>query len=136
MGDRYIPNPTTIGEKLRNRRLELHLFQKEVAQRIGVSEDTITNWEKNRGNPSIKCYPKIIEFLGYVPFEIDTTTLGGKIKLYRYMKGISQEALAYELSVNESTVFNYENDRYKPFLKTLEKLQKLFSLVEYFTKKI
>ncbi len=43
------------------------------------------------------------------------------------MKGISQEELAEELGVNESTVFNYENGRHKPAAKILRKLQGLLT---------
>jgi len=31
---------------------------------------SILNWEKNRTYPVLEYMPRIIEFLGYVPFEI------------------------------------------------------------------
>lgn len=93
-----------------------------MAERIGVTEESITNWEVNRHEPQIEYYPKIIDFLGYFPFDIDTSTLGGKIKRYRYMKGVAQEQLAKELGVNESTVFHYEKNNKKPLRKTMAKL--------------
>jgi len=120
-----ILNPTTIGEKLRNKRLELRMLQKEVANIIGVSEDSITGWENNRNGPSIIYYPKIIQFLEYLPFDIDSSTLGGQIKLYRYLHGLSQEGLAHVLDVNELTVFHYENNKHKPSPKTLKKFKSL-----------
>jgi transcriptional regulator with XRE-family HTH domain len=120
-----IINPTTIGEKLKNRRLELGLLQIDVANIIGVCEDSITGWENNRNEPSIMYYPKIIQFLGYVPFEVDDSTLGGQIKLYRYLHGLSQEELARILDINESTVFHYENNKHKPSPKTLRKIKSL-----------
>lgn len=120
-----IINPTTIGEKLKNRRLELGLLQIDVANIIGVCEDSITGWENNRNEPSVMYYPKTIEFLGYVPFDVDSSTLGGQIKLYRYLHGLSQEALALSLDVNESTVFHYENNKHKPSPKTLRKFKSL-----------
>ena len=84
-------NAVTIGEKLRNMRLQLRLLQKDVASEIGVTEDCITLWENNHSKPTVSYYPKIIQFLGYVPFEVDTSTLGGQIKLYRYLHGLSKE---------------------------------------------
>ncbi|OQP64981.1 transcriptional regulator [Niastella vici] len=130
MGSKYLENPATLGEKIRNRRLELHLFQKDVADLMGVTEDSITNWELNRHEPQIEYYPKIIEFLGYFPFDIDTSTLGGKIKRYRYLKGVTQEELARELGVNESTIFHYEKNDTKPFRKTMAKLAPILAMVE------
>jgi len=130
LGPKYLESPVTLGEKLRNRRLELHLLQKDVAGRLGVTEDSITNWELNRHEPHIMHYPKIIEFLGYIPFEIDTSTLGGKIKRYRYLKGISQEQLAKELGVDESTVNHYERNNKKPLRKTMAKLAPILQTIK------
>ena len=118
-------NPTTIGEKLKNKRIELGLLQKDLASIIGVCEDSITLWENNRNEPSKRYYPKIIQFLGYVPFDVDTSTLGGQIKLYRYLHGFSQEELAHKLEVNESTIFHYEKNKHKPFPLTLRKFKSL-----------
>ena len=41
----------TLGNPLRKRRLNLRLFQREVARRIGVYETTIYNWDNNRNTP-------------------------------------------------------------------------------------
>lgn len=61
--NRMIETPQTIGEKILNRRLELGLYQKEVALLIGVSEDSVTLWENNRVRPQKKYLDKIEAFL-------------------------------------------------------------------------
>lgn len=119
MGSRLLTNPSTIGEKLRNRRLRLGLLQKDVAYEIEVTENCITLWENNRSKPSVIYYPKITKFLGYVPFDVDVSTLGGRIKLYRYLHGLTQETLAFRLNINESTVYYYENNKHKPGSKNV-----------------
>jgi DNA-binding XRE family transcriptional regulator len=81
-GNQFITNPKTLGEHIRRKRVKSNLIQKEVANTIGVSEDSITYWENNRAAPQIQFYPKIIDFLGYIPFEIDSKTFEGKIQLY------------------------------------------------------
>jgi len=48
----------TLGNHLRKKRLDLRLLQKEVAQKIGVDETTIYNWESNTRQP-----PHSIPFL-------------------------------------------------------------------------
>lgn len=96
-----IVNPTSIGEKLRNRRLRLGLLQKDVAKAIGVCEESITLWENNLSKPTVSYYPHIIKFLGYIPFDVDVSTLSGQIKLYRYLQGLTQKNLAHKLSINE-----------------------------------
>jgi DNA-binding XRE family transcriptional regulator len=66
---KIIKNPNTIGEHLRKRRQELNMFQFEVAKIIGVTEDTICNWENNRSYPKGVFFPRIIYFLGYNPMK-------------------------------------------------------------------
>jgi transcriptional regulator with XRE-family HTH domain len=123
-------NPITIGDRLRNRRLELRLVQSQVAAKLEVSEDTIAFWENNKVEPSVKQYPGIIQFLGYISFDFDESTIGGRIKKYRYLHGLSQEEFSQLIGVNESTISHYENNKYKPSRKALTKLKPLISLFE------
>ena len=57
----------TVGDHIRRRRLTLKLLQRQVAQQLGVNEATITNWETNGAQPSLKYMPAIIRFLGLQP---------------------------------------------------------------------
>ena len=123
----YVEAPKTLGEMLRNKRLERCLFQKEVALLLDVSEDTITYWENGRTSPLIKYYPKIIEFLGYVPIEINSTTLSGRITLYRYMNGVSYKELGILLGVDGTTVRSWELKQFIPSKSTLNCVWKWFS---------
>lgn len=128
LGNKYLQNPVTIGDKIRNRRLELGLLQKDIALKLEVPEETIYRWETNRNTPDMKCMPRIIGFLGYLPIELDTTLLGGKIAQYRYYNGLSQEGLANILGVNESTVFHYEKGTHKPTPSIFRKLTTLLQI--------
>ncbi len=67
LSNKYIANPQTIVERIRNKRLELRLLQKDVAHIIGVTEDCITNWEKNRAIPQKRYKSSIIKFLEIKP---------------------------------------------------------------------
>jgi len=60
----------TLGDHIRARRLDLGLLQREVAGIIGVTTDTITNWEKGRNQPLHGHFLKINKFLGYSPYEL------------------------------------------------------------------
>ncbi len=113
-GYQYIEKPSTLGEFIRNRRIELGLFQKDIALQFGVSEDSITYWENNRSIPQIKFYPKIIKFLEFNPFEVDIKTIGGKIKNYRYLNGLSHKQMGKLLSVDASTVRAWEFGKNRP----------------------
>jgi transcriptional regulator with XRE-family HTH domain len=80
----------TIGDHLKKRRLELKMLQKEVAERFGTTVCTVRNWEKNRSNPSLPFIPKIIQFLGYIPYDTQTHK---KIAVSR-QTSLSQKELA------------------------------------------
>jgi len=134
LGNKIIINPTTIGEKIKNKRLELRMLQIDVANIIGVCEDSITLWENNRNEPQVMHYPKIIQFLGYVPFDVDRSTLGGQIKLYRYLNGLSQKKLALKLGINQSTILDYEKNTHSPSQLILAKLKSLLDHMKLFVK--
>jgi len=54
---------SSLGEKLRNKRLELGLSQEELAHSLGVDTSTVTDWEKNRHKPTKKSMKKLVKLL-------------------------------------------------------------------------
>jgi DNA-binding XRE family transcriptional regulator len=59
-------DPVSLGDHLRRRRIELGLYQKDVAVQIGVTASTIWNWE--HGWAIGKRYvSQIITFIGCNP---------------------------------------------------------------------
>lgn len=50
----------TIGQKIYKYRKLNNLYQKDIAKLIGVTTDTITNYEKERTNPSKTTLKKLI----------------------------------------------------------------------------
>jgi DNA-binding XRE family transcriptional regulator len=118
----YPENPVSIGDHIRKKRMELKLLQKDVARICGVSEDCITNWEKNRNTPQIQYFPHIINFLGYLPFDVDLTTLSGRLKAHRYINGLSQKQLGKILGVDGATVCSWELEENQPHKVILEML--------------
>lgn len=49
----------TIGNTLRNLRIQHKMSQEEVAERLGVKQSTIHNWESDKSSPSINCLPPL-----------------------------------------------------------------------------
>ena len=123
----------TIGDHIRTRRLDLGSLQKEVAKRIGVTTDTITNWERGCTKPEIQYLPKIIDFLDYVPFTMGES-FPEKLKAYRMLKGLTGRQLARALGVDPTTVMKWEGGRSKPMPKTRERVEGVigqgFELIE------
>ena len=87
----------TLRDHLRKRRLDLGLLQREVAQQLGVDKDSIYYWETGRYKPSLRVIPKIIEFLGYMPYDTSEMTLGERIVTMRHFLGLSREEFAERL---------------------------------------
>jgi len=63
----YPESLTTWGDHILKRRLDLKLFQKEVAEILGVNVTCIYNWENHRSKPRKQYFRKIEEFLRYKP---------------------------------------------------------------------
>lgn len=124
--DDYPDDPTTVGEHLRKARLDRNLLQEDVAERIGVHPDTVGNWEQGRAEPAIRHFPALIEFLGYVPFEIDDS-LPERIHPYRKIHGLSKRRFAERLGVDESTVTGWEQGWHEPLSEHRERLESILS---------
>jgi DNA-binding transcriptional regulator YiaG len=54
----------TRGDRLRTKRLDLGLYQSDVATILGVTKDTVCYWENNRVKPSPYSQIKIVAFIG------------------------------------------------------------------------
>jgi DNA-binding XRE family transcriptional regulator len=119
---RYPKTPTTIGEHIRKRRLDLNLFQKEVAKIIGVSEDSVTYWETSRSYPQIRHIPSIVSFLGYNPFKTNSAGLADQVKKYRLMNGLSLKRMGEIIGVNETTVASWESGKTTTSIKIMDNL--------------
>jgi transcriptional regulator with XRE-family HTH domain len=112
-----------IGDHIRKRRLELGLLQRQAADQIGVAEATIFNWETGRATPAIRHFPGIVRFLGYPPFP-PAQTLGEQLAMARRLTGWSQEKLAHQIGVDESTLRDWEAGRHKPVKQSLALIKK------------
>lgn len=83
------------------------LFQREVAERIGVNQTTITNWELNRAVPALRFLPRIISLLGFDP-RPPGVTLAEQLMTCRTARGLSREAAAGMLGVDPATLRKWE----------------------------
>ncbi|MEW6419996.1 MAG: helix-turn-helix transcriptional regulator [Nitrospirota bacterium] len=121
----YPLDPKTIGEYIRKRRLDLWLLQIEVAKMIGVTESTVWNWEHGT-EPELRHMPKIIEFLGYVPFKCPEDTLG-KLRYFKQVKGLSYEVLGKLMGKDPEQLMDWLGDKVKPCKKNLVDMQKFLT---------
>ena len=59
----YPQEPKTLGERIRKARMDKGLMIKELAEKIGVTEDTVINWEIRDMKPHGKSMERVREFL-------------------------------------------------------------------------
>lgn len=64
------------GERLRRRRKELGLLQREVAPRFGVSAAQISRWESGKQRIEEQHHPALAKFLGITVAEAAVLTSG------------------------------------------------------------
>ena len=120
----YLEAPTTLGEHLRKRRLDLRQTQEQAAKGFGISVTTYNYWEANRVTPDISKSPKIIGYLGYDPSPAPGSFPESVRALRRHL-GLDRQQFAKQLGVDAKSVLNWEAARTVPFQRVRERLAAL-----------
>jgi len=119
----------TFGDHLRQRRRILKLFQRQVAEMIGVDKTSVYNWETNRSKPGIEYVPAIIRFLGYNPFP-SPDGWPDRLIQGRTVLGLTQKESANRMDVDPSTLARWERGERKPTGAFLERVLKFLAEAE------
>jgi transcriptional regulator with XRE-family HTH domain len=113
--------PVTLGEHLRRRRIELGLYQKDVAARFGVTTSTVWNWE-HTGSVDLCSIPRVIEFLGYNPISQPKDLLE-RLSWYKQVNGLSLERLGIEMGRDPEQLADWLNGRHYPCRRNREEIE-------------
>ncbi|WP_298266864.1 helix-turn-helix transcriptional regulator [Geobacter sp.] len=122
----YPEYPLTLGEHIRKKRMDLGLLQREVAEIIGVTESSIWNWEHGV-EPVLQYNPKIINFLGYIPFDCPDDTIGW-LAWYKKVSGLTLIELGKQMGRHPDQLQDWLSGERKPFNKSLERIEQFLSL--------
>ena len=109
----------TLGAKLKRRRLELELRQIDVAPMLGVSENTVVDWERDQRLPPVAYFPAIIAFLGFEPWP-EPASLGERLVARRLKQGLSAKRAAKHLGIDEATLADLERGTRRATDKSLQ----------------
>jgi transcriptional regulator with XRE-family HTH domain len=120
----YDFEPTFVGDHIRKKRLQLGLYQKEVAQQLGVNTWTILNWEKGHTEPPVSGFPAIIKFLGYDPHPEPVTIPEQLISKRRKMGWTVREA-ATVIGIDPGTWGSWERGQTVLYLRHRMLISKL-----------
>ena len=61
---KYPKRPKNFGEMLRKKRMDMRLTMKDIAEKLGVSETTVYNWEIRNKKPYRRTEEKLRSILG------------------------------------------------------------------------
>ena len=122
----------TIGQKIKATRKNAGLTQKELAQKMGLSFQSIAQWENDLRKPKIETLKKIADAL---ECPIDTFTvddlskeipspelISKKIHDCRTAAGLTQQELAEKIGLDGATIGKYERGILRPKSETLKKI--------------
>jgi DNA-binding XRE family transcriptional regulator len=102
----YSETPRTLGEHLKKRRRELGLLQREAAEMLGVSTDTVVNWEKDKSEPVAAQFRPVVAFLGYDPTPAPQT-LADRLEAKQRTLGASLAQVARHLGWDPGSLRRY-----------------------------
>lgn len=100
--------------------MDLGLYQRQAAERIGVTEASVLNWERGV-EPELVHIPEIIEFLGYVPFECLDDILG-RLRYFKLVNGMSFERLGAAMGREPEQLIDWLSNRVRPCKRNLENI--------------
>jgi DNA-binding XRE family transcriptional regulator len=89
-----------------------------------MASETINNWENNHCEPKVSLAKKIIEFLGYMPFELSYGSLGQRLFGARLIAGLSHKKLGTIIKVDPKTIAQIEKDSCVPYQVTISKCER------------
>jgi transcriptional regulator with XRE-family HTH domain len=104
---RYPEHPNTLGEWLRQRRLDLHIRQRDLARQLGVSLTAVQGWELGRFKIGQRFEERIRAFAG-LPLRPEPKTLGDRLRRRRLQMGFTQLDVAGILGVHVASVQHWE----------------------------
>lgn len=94
---------------IRQRRLELGLSQRQLAEKVGVGHRVVAKWEAG-GHPDETMRPKLAELLGFDPLEL-VRRLPEQLRQYREAHDLSRGELAKMLNLDPGTIWRWETGK-------------------------
>lgn len=80
-----------LSERIRSLRLSLNYSQVELAARLAITKQTVSNWENDNIQPSIEMLVKIADFFG-----VSTDYLLGRDEIPRLdVSGLSERSIQH-----------------------------------------
>ncbi len=134
---------TNFPQKLREERKKRGMTQKELGEKVGVKQNTFTNWENGKREPTLDNIIKLANILDVtvdyllgrsdnfsntiVLSKNNMKSFSKRLKELRLEKNQTQQQLADELGVNRVNVTRWEKGNTEPSFSKLIELSKLLN---------
>lgn len=123
-----------LGERLKLLRESCGILQKELANQLGLSQQTISLYESGKRQPDYETLKDIANYfdvttdflLGIEKNDEGTEKFAYRLKELRNEKEMTQQELATKLNLGRTAIANYETGRTSPDIKTLRKMAIIF----------
>lgn len=128
----------TTGERIKATRELVGMTQAELAEKLGVSYQSISQWERDVRKPKIKTIYRIAEAMNVLPNELltETEVMGvaldlmaksvtvkkNQIRATREAAGMTLEELARISGIGSVAIKQYENNVKKPSIEEIKSL--------------
>lgn len=123
-----------LGEKIAEQRKKLGLSQEELAEKLNISQKSISKYELGNRKPQYKVLVRMAEYFGVTTDYLlglakgGNTMLGKRINELRKSSGMTQEEFGKKLGVIKQTVSSWENDLSEPNHAATIAIAKLFGV--------
>lgn len=135
----------SFGSFLLTRRIKQNLSQQEIADILGYTSQTISNFERDKAFPDLSIWSKYAETLNVdlssfimakeakinnlcSSLKFDKDKFAKNLKYLRKKNNLTQKDLAKLIQVNNKTIMSYENGKSFPSLSSFIKLCNLYKL--------
>lgn len=95
-----------LGERIRRLREERGLSQKQLAERIGVKKQSVSNWENGNAMPSMDKFLQLVEFFRTTP----NYMLGYEIKAGIDVTGLSENEIGHLMLLIDDLKAHHEKE--------------------------
>lgn len=109
--------PVFFGEKIRNARKALGLTQRQLAQQLGVSNTSVSNWEKGLSRPDADMIQSLCGILRLQPNDFYGTTESGA---GQPRPAVSDEDIKFALFGGDGEITDAMYDEVKRFAAFLK----------------
>ena len=120
-----------ISERLRKAREEKNITQTKVSKVLGISNKTLSGYERGVSEPDLKTIVLLANFYGVsVDYLVGNSTFNcrdvSKLRMVRVESGLSQDEVAKNLGISRDTLSKYETGELEPNVDTLVKLANMY----------